>query len=125
MTVCGYVACVAIAALLVWRLSKWSKWDSFIAFLKQAFSENGIPSSSRILNGWLSVSSMALIWWMVRHAMGLEDPAKLAQWISGLPLIIGALATFAVSPYGVNQMSKWFKKDKDGDGNGNQDSKNP
>lgn len=92
--------------------------SGLISFVKAAFSENGVPSSSRLLNGWLSVSSMALIWWMVRHTMALEDPVKLQQWIGGLPLIIGALATFAVSPYGVNQLSKMFKKDdppKDGD----------
>jgi hypothetical protein len=79
-------------------------WSSVKQFLLEAFSENGQPSSSRIISAWLSVSSMALIWWCIRHAMALQDPIKIGAWISGLPQIILALAAFAVSPYGVNQL---------------------
>lgn len=84
-----------------------------LAFLGQAYSENGQPSSSRIVSSWLSISSMALIWWMVRHAMELQDPVKLATWIGSLPGIIYALATFAISPYGVTKVTGiWANKDK-------------
>jgi hypothetical protein len=81
----------------------------FIAFLARAFSENGEPSSSRILSAWLSVSSMALIWFIVRHMQGLPVE-KLQAWVGGLPLIIGSLATFAVSPYGVTKVTGMFRK---------------
>jgi hypothetical protein len=35
---------------------------------------------------------------------------KLQVWIGGLPMIIGALATFAVSPYGVAKFTGMFNK---------------
>jgi len=79
-------------------------WSEAKQFVFQAFSENGSPSSSRIISAWLSVSSMALVWWCIRHAMSLQDPVKISAWVSGLPQIILALAAFAVSPYGVNQL---------------------
>jgi hypothetical protein len=83
---------------------------ALLSFVARAFSENGQPSSSRLLSAWLSVSSMALIWFIVRHMQGLPVE-KLQAWVGGLPLIIGALATFAVSPYGVTKLTGMFKKD--------------
>lgn len=80
-----------------------------LGFIKEAFSENGSPSSSRIISAWLSVSSMALIWWMAKHMMS-QPVEKLQVWIGGLPLIIGSLATFAVSPYGVAKITGIFTK---------------
>ena len=84
-------------------------WE-FIGFIKQAFMDKGVPSSSRIISAWLSVSSMALIWFIARHAMG-QPTEKIQVWIGGLPAIILALATFAASPYGVNRVTEMFKKD--------------
>lgn len=89
-------------------------WKPIVEFVAKAFSEKGEPSSSRIIGAWLSLSSMALIWFMVRHAFYLEDPAKLLSWIGGIPAIILALATFSVSPYGMNRIGQMFKKDGDG-----------
>jgi len=89
-------------------------WSGIKTFVKAAFSENGVPSSSRILSAWLSVSSMTLIWWMVRHAMLIDDDAKLLTWVGGIPAIIYALATFSVSPYGFTKIAGMFKR-KDAD----------
>lgn len=89
-----------------------------IRFLARAFSEKGEPSSARILSGWLSVSSMALIWFIVRHAFYMNDFAKLEVWIGGLPAIIYALAAFAISPFGLAKISSIWNKDKDKDGEG-------
>lgn len=86
----------------------WTK--QFVGFIKDAFCDNGSPSSSRLLSTWLSVSSMALIWFIVRHMMFLPV-ASLQVWIGGLPMVIGALATFAASPYGINRLSGMFKKE--------------
>jgi hypothetical protein len=86
-----------------------SAWSSVVEFLAKAFSEDGQPSSSRIISAWLSVSSMALIWWMARHAMS-QPVDKLQVWIGGLPMIIGALATFAASPYGISKITGIFNK---------------
>lgn len=86
----------------------------FLGFIKQAMCDNGMPSSSRIISAWLSVASMGLISFMVHHMMTLPV-AALQVWMGGLPMIIGALATFAASPYGINRLSNMFKKDKDDD----------
>ena len=82
------------------------------AWLGKAFSENGEPSASRIISAWLSVSSMALIWWMAKNAMS-QPVEKLQVWVGGMPMIIGALATFAVSPYGVSKLTGIFTKTAD------------
>lgn len=84
------------------------------SWLGRAFSDEHGPSSSRIVSAWLSVSSMMLIWWMVKHAMN-ESVEKLQVWVGGMPMIIGALATFAVSPYGVMKLTSMFKKSADKD----------
>ena len=79
------------------------------SWLGKAFSDEHGPSSSRVISAWLSVSSMALIWFIAKHAMG-QPVEKLQVWVGGLPLIIGALATFAVSPYGVAKLTGMFNK---------------
>lgn len=86
-----------------------SKVSSFIA---RAFSDQYGPSSSRIISAWLSVSSMALIWFISRHMM--SQPAdKLQVWAANFPMIIGALATFSTAPYGIGRLSEMFKKTGD------------
>lgn len=94
-------------------------WQGFKTFVKDMLSDGGVPSSSRVLTVWLSISSMALIWWMVRHMMTLTAD-KLTIWIGGLPYIIGALAFFAASPYAINKGSISFSdifRKRGGDGN--------
>lgn len=79
------------------------------AFLGKAFSDNGQPSSSRIISAWLSVSSMSLIWWIAHHMM--QQPVdKLQVWMANMPLFIGALATFSTAPYGISRLSTMFNK---------------
>jgi hypothetical protein len=90
-------------------------WQPIKTFIAQAFSENGSPSSARVISAWLCVSSMALIWFCVRHAMGLEKDAAMV-WVGGLPNIILALAAFTAAPYGIAKagqaaMAIWKKKD--------------
>ena len=88
-------------------------WQGFKEFMVAAFSENGVPSAARVISGWLCVSSMALIWFIARHAMVLDKEASML-WVSGMPAIIYSLAAFTTAPYGVNQLSKMFKKDSNG-----------
>jgi len=58
---------------------------------------------------------MALLWFAVRHMM-LQPVEKLQVWIGGLPAVILALATFAVSPYGVTKITGiWGNKNPDSD----------
>lgn len=87
--------------------------DGFIDFFKQAFSDKGVPSSSRVISGWLCVSSMALIWYIIRHMMDMPVE-KLTVLVGALPYIIGALAGFTVAPYGINTISNMFDHKKDG-----------
>ena len=83
-------------------------------WLGKAFSENGTPSSSRVISAWLSVSSMALLWFIFRHMM--SQPAdKLAVWMGNMPLVIGALATFSTAPYGIGKIAGMFKRGDNGD----------
>lgn len=85
------------------NLSKITGW------LGKAFSDQHGPSSSRVISAWLSVSSMALIWFIARHMMW-QSADKLQIWASNFPLIIGALATFSTAPYGIGRLSEMFKK---------------
>lgn len=83
-------------------------------WLGKAFSENDQPSSSRVISAWLSVSSMALLWFIFRHMM--SQPAdKLAVWMGNMPLVIGALATFSTAPYGIGKIAGMFKRGDNGD----------
>lgn len=98
-------------------------WHGFKKFVIKAFSENGQPSSARVISGWLSVSSMALIWWCARHAMQLDKESAMV-WVGGLPALVYSLAAFAISPYGVAKFQQAIssfskhreEKDKDKDG---------
>ena len=82
-------------------------------FIKDMLCDNGQPSSARVLSFILSIWSMGLIAWSVRHTMALRD-GELQTWVSGLPLIIGALTAFAAWPYalgkGSSTLSDIFKK---------------
>lgn len=89
-------------------------WQGSKDFIVQALSEKGEPSCSRVLSVWLSISSMSLIWFVVRHIMDAPTD-KLTIWLPNLPLLIGALAAFAVSPYGVSKLSGIWDKRKDED----------
>jgi len=89
-------------------------WQPIKSFLVSAFSENGSPSSARILSFWLSLSSMALIWYCVRHAMQLDKEAAMV-WVGGLPALVYALAAFAVSPYGLAKITGIWNKDAKSD----------
>lgn len=95
-------------------------YKPFRQFVKGMFSEGDVPSSSRVLTFWLSISSMALIWYAVRHAMLLTGP-DVAVWVNGLPYLIGALTVFVASPYAINRGSSSiadimssFRKNKEG-----------
>jgi len=89
----------------------------FLGVLKEAFSENGIPSSSRIVSAWLSMSSMSLLWFIFHHIMS-QPVDKLSVWMGNLPLVIGALATFSTAPYGIGKIAGMFKKDDHHDEDG-------
>ena len=85
------------------------KLDKVWSFIGKAFSEGDQPSSSRITSTWLSISSMTLIWFVVRHMLYLSTD-KLSIWMGNLPLVIGALATFSTAPYGIAKITSVFTK---------------
>jgi hypothetical protein len=86
--------------------------EKVMSWLGRAFSDEHGPSSSRIISAWLSVSSMMLIWWVVRHMQG-QPVDKLSVWAANLPMLVGALATFSTAPYGIGRISEMFKKTGD------------
>jgi hypothetical protein len=83
--------------------------DKVWSYIGKVFSDGDQPSSSRITSTWLSISSMALIWFIVRHAMYLTSD-KLQMWLANLPLIIAALGTFSTAPYGIAKITSAFSK---------------
>lgn len=86
--------------------------QKIIAFLVAALSENGSPSSSRILSAALSISSMSLIAWCLHHAMRLDKESAMV-WVGGMPALIYALAAFAVSPYTVAKLGQTISSFRD------------
>jgi len=74
----------------------------FLDYLKLAFSDNGQPSSSRLLAGLAMLSVLIGFLYVCFHSGQLPDGAASA----------GA-GTLAIAPYGVNRLSKMFGKDKD------------
>lgn len=84
---------------------------SHLNFVKKAFSDNGQPSSSRLLTLLHSLTSIFLL---------LYIGIKTRTWPS-LDVATG-LGGFAVVHYGVNRVSGMFggqKKDRDGGGSDN------
>ena len=76
--------------------------------LAKAFSDNGQPSSSRIISAWLSVSSMSLIWFIAHHM--LSQPVDKSYKDGNPSTGYGALATFSTAPYGISRLSTMFNK---------------
>jgi hypothetical protein len=66
-------------------------------FIKQAFSDGGTPSVSRVLMALLFLCSIVWITHIVWKTHALPDGGALA-----------GLAAFAVAPYGVHRFSKQF-----------------
>lgn len=77
---------------------------AFKEFIKQAFCDNGQPSSSRLLTAATTLSSIVALLTVVFKTHVLPDGTAL-----------GGLGAFAASPYAVNRASKMFGKDKDDD----------
>lgn len=74
----------------------------FLDYLKLAFSDNGQPSSSRLLAGLSVLSVLVGFLYVCLHSGQLPDGAASTG--------AGALA---IAPYAVNRASKVFGKDKD------------
>lgn len=73
-----------------------------VQYAKQAFSDNGQPSSSRLLAGVSVLSVLVGFLYVCFHTGHLPDGAAST----------GA-AALATAPYAVNRASKMFGKDKD------------
>ena len=77
---------------------------SHLDFLKKAFSDNGIPSSSRLLSiPHFLVSAFCALYTTIKTG-GHPDA-----------MAITALSGFAVAPYTVNRVSNMFGQKKDQD----------
>lgn len=75
-------------------------------FLKQAFCDNGTPSSSRLLTGITFLSSVLYLGYVVVKTHAFPDGMTLT-----------GLGAYASAPYAVNRASKMFGRDKDADSN--------
>ena len=70
-----------------------------------AVEDNGKPSSTRIHAIWWSLVSTGLIVSVFWHMIHLADPARLAMWLSNLPMITLALLALQQGGYLINQGS--------------------
>ncbi|VVB52061.1 Uncharacterised protein [uncultured archaeon] len=75
-----------------------------IEWVRLAFSDNGQPSSSRVLTAASTLASIASLLFVVWKTHAMPDGMALT-----------GLGAFASSPYAVNRASKMFGKDKDKD----------
>ena len=76
--------------------------DQLFLFIKAVYSDNGNPSSSRVLTCVLAVVSAKILLSVFAHVVAISDVAQLMAWLGALPLIISALVLFFTAPYGVN-----------------------
>ena len=76
--------------------------DQLFSFVRAAYSDNGQPSSSRILTFILAIVSSKILLKIAVHVIAITDPVALASWLGALPLLISALVLFFTAPYGVN-----------------------
>lgn len=76
--------------------------DQLFSFFRDVYSDNGRPSSSRVLTSYLAIISSVLLWKVFDHIIKLTDQAMTVAWLGSLPLIISALVLFFTAPYGVN-----------------------
>lgn len=77
--------------------------DRVLKFIGGLFSDNGSPSSSRVLTFILAVFDMIVIWGIFRYLKTVHDPMLVASWMGNLPMVIGALTALAALPYTVNR----------------------
>lgn len=74
-------------------------------FLQKVFSDNGEPSSSRILTFILALVGVAIIVGVAQHICHLHDNAALGLWLTAFPSIVFALIAFMNAPYLINRGS--------------------
>lgn len=71
-----------------------------------AFSDNGSPSSTRLLMGFFSLFTCAILWRILSHLLKVSNDnnvTALTVWLSNLPLIITALCALIALPYSVSR----------------------
>ena len=75
------------------------------SFIRGVFSDQGEPSSSRILTFVLAIAVVVFLGGVFRHICRLTDATQLGLFLSNLPLIIGALIGLMAAPYTINKAS--------------------
>lgn len=81
-------------------------------FIKGLFSDNGFPSSARVLTFILSLGTLAVVLYITWHLKHV-DSVTLQIWLANLPYLIGALTAFSAWPYAINKggnsLADYFK----------------
>ena len=75
------------------------------SYWKRVFSDDGEPSSSRILTVILSCGSLGLLTAIITHLIRLHDPAQLSLWLTAMPGLILGLVGMSAAPYATNRAS--------------------
>jgi hypothetical protein len=75
-------------------------------YLRDAFSDNGQPSASRLLMGIFSLFTITILYKTFSHLVKLSEASNgviLTIWLSNLPLIITSLCALIALPYTVSR----------------------
>lgn len=72
-------------------------------FIREVFSDDGAPSSSRILTFILSLASLGIVVGVMYHVCHIVDASTLGLWLTALPSIIMALIGLSAAPYAINR----------------------
>jgi hypothetical protein len=70
-------------------------------FIRGMFSDQGEPSSSRVLTCILALVTAGILIGVVRHVCALKDPQTLTLWLGALPIFVTSMTVFFLSPYTV------------------------
>jgi hypothetical protein len=74
-------------------------------FLQRVLSDNGEPSSSRVLTLALAAVCASILCILIKHVCKVSDAAELGLWLTSLPSFIFALIALINAPYLINKGS--------------------
>lgn len=72
-------------------------------FFVSMFSDNGIPSSSRLIMLLFSSATIKIMLIIANRLVSISDPVLLAIWLQNIPLIAAALIGLITAPYAINR----------------------
>ena len=79
------------------------KLNSLLNWIRELLSDNGDPSSTRVLMFIFSFFTMHLIWRCFYHIYQLTDLAIIGIWLANMPLLITSCMGLISLPYALSK----------------------